>query len=62
MVDQVKLGNIVIVREYDVTPIDDQILTSVSTIDQSTITDESISVEKDDGDSVFAGTINLTIN
>ena len=59
-VDEVKVGDIVIVREGDVIPIDGQILTGSSTIDQSTITGESIPVEKNDGDFVFAGTINLS--
>lgn len=59
-VDQVKIGDIVVVREGDIIPIDGQILVGISTIDQSTITGESIPVEKNAGDSVFAGTINLT--
>ena len=59
-VEDVKIGDIVIAREGDVIPIDGQILTGTSTIDQSTITGESIPVEKNTGDSVFAGTINLS--
>ncbi|MER5174657.1 MAG: HAD-IC family P-type ATPase [Candidatus Nitrosocosmicus sp.] len=59
-VEDVKIGDIVIAREGDVIPIDGQIMTGTSTIDQSTITGESIPVEKNIGDSVFAGTINLS--
>jgi Cu+-exporting ATPase len=59
-VEKVKVGDIVIAREGDVIPIDGQIVTGSSTIDQSTITGESIPVEKNTGDSVFAGTINLS--
>ena len=59
-VDKVKVGDIVIAREGDVIPIDGQILMGSSTIDQSTITGESIPVEKNEGDPVFAGTINLS--
>jgi len=59
-VEEVKIGNIVIVREGDAIPIDGQILAGSSTIDQSTITGESMPVEKTVGDFVFAGTINLS--
>ena len=59
-VDEVKIGDIVIVREGDAIPIDGQILAGSSTIDQSTITGESMPVEKTVGDFVFAGTINLS--
>jgi cation transport ATPase len=59
-IDQVKVGNIIIVREGDVIPVDGIIISGSSTVDQSSITGESIPVEKKIVDSVFAGTINLT--
>ena len=59
-IEQVKVGNIIIVREGDVIPVDGIIILGSSTVDQSSITGESIPVEKKIGDSVFAGTINLT--
>ncbi len=59
-VENVKVDDIVIAREGDVIPTDGQIVAGSSTIDQSNITGESIPVEKNAGDSVFAGTINLS--
>jgi len=59
-IDEVRLGDIVIVREGDTIPIDGHILRGASTVDQSSITGESAPIEKSVGDSAFAGTINLT--
>lgn len=59
-VDEVKIDDIVIVREGDAVPIDGQIINGSSTLNQSTITGESIPVEKSVGDFVLAGTINLS--
>ena len=58
-VDEVAIGDIVIVREGDAIPIDGTILNGSSTVDQSSITGESMPVEKNAGDFVFASTINL---
>ena len=59
-IEQVKVGNIIIIREGDVIPVDGIIISGSSTVDQSSITGESIPVEKKIGDNVFTGTINLT--
>lgn len=59
-IEQVNVGDIILVREGDVIPVDGIITLGISTIDQSSITGESIPVEKKIGDIVFAGTINLT--
>ena len=59
-IEKVKINDIIIVREGDIIPVDGQVLAGVSTIDQSAITGESIPVDKHIGDSVFAGTINLS--
>lgn len=59
-VNEVKVGDIVIVREGDVIPVDGQVVNGTSLVDQSTITGESIPIEKSVGDSIFAGTINQT--
>ena len=59
-IDEVRLGDIVIVREGDTIPVDGHILRGASTVDQSSITGESAPIEKSVGDSAFAGTINLT--
>ena len=59
-IEQVNVGNIILVREGDIIPVDGIIILGSSTVDQSSITGESIPVEKKIGDIVFAGTINLT--
>lgn len=59
-VERVNIGDIIIVREGDVIPVDGEIVSGLSTVDQSNITGESIPVERKIEDTVFAGTINLT--
>ena len=59
-IEHVNVGNIIIVREGDIIPVDGIIISGSSTVDQASITGESIPVEKKIGDNVFAGTINLT--
>ena len=60
LVDDVRVGDIVIVREGDLIPVDGHILRGTSTVNQSGITGESAPIEKNVDDSVFAGTTNLT--
>ena len=60
LVDDVRVGNVVIVREGDIIPVDGHILRGASTVNQSSITGESAPIEKNVGDIVFAGTTNLT--
>jgi heavy metal translocating P-type ATPase len=59
-VEAVGIGDIVIVREGDIIPVDGVILRGTSMVDQSSITGESVPIEKREGDLVFAGTINPT--
>ena len=60
LVDDVRIGDVVIVREGDIIPVDGHILRGASTVNQSSITGESAPIEKNVGDIVFAGTTNLT--
>jgi len=60
LVDDVRIGDVVIVREGDIIPVDGHILRGTSTVNQSGITGESEPIEKHVGDIVFAGTTNLT--
>jgi heavy metal translocating P-type ATPase len=60
LVEDVRVGDIVIVREGDIIPVDGHILRGASTVNQSSITGESAPIEKNVGDIVFAGTTNLT--
>ena len=57
-VEDVAVGMIVAVRPGERVPVDGEVLTGDSTIDQSAITGESAPIAKSSGDSVFAGTIN----
>jgi len=57
-IDDVKLGEIVLVKPGDRIPVDGTVISGHSTVNQSTITGESIPVEKTFGDRTFAGTIN----
>ncbi len=57
-VSQVKRGDRVLVRPGDRVPLDGTIREGRSSLDQSTVTGESVPVSKGPGESVFAGTIN----
>ena len=57
-VEQVRIGDIVIVRSGVAIPVDGVILTGHAAVDQSALTGESVPVEKSVGDSVAAATIN----
>ena len=57
-VDQLQVGDVVVVRPGDRIPVDGTIASGRSSIDQSAITGESVPGEKAEGDEVFAGTIN----
>lgn len=56
--DQVSIGDHFVVKPGERIPLDGQIVTGETTIDQSAITGESLPVAKAPGDGVFAGTIN----
>ncbi len=57
-IDEILTGDIVIIKPGASIPIDGVIVEGKSTIDQSSITGESIPVEKQVGDNVVSGTIN----
>ncbi len=58
-VEEVHVGEIVVVRPGESIPVDGKVLHGETTVDQSSITGESAPVHKAPGDDVFAGTINL---
>lgn len=57
-VDRVAVGETVHIRPGEKIPLDGQIIAGSSSVDQAAITGESIPVFKQQGDIVFAGTIN----
>lgn len=57
-IDQVKPGDVVLVRPGQQVPVDGQLLDGSSYVDESMITGEPVAVAKRKDDRVFAGTIN----
>lgn len=57
-VEELKLGDIIVVKPGERIPIDGTILTGKGTVDQSAITGESAPVFKEEGAEVFAATYN----
>lgn len=57
-IEELKIDEIVIVKPGEHIPIDGKIVKGQTTVDQSTITGESIPVTKEVGDPVFAATLN----
>ncbi|MGK7931553.1 MAG: heavy metal translocating P-type ATPase [Microcystaceae cyanobacterium] len=59
-VEQVKVGEWVKVLPGEKIPVDGQIVTGTTTVDESLLTGESYPVVKKDGEGVIAGTMNLS--
>jgi Cu+-exporting ATPase len=59
-VEEVQVGDIVVVRPGEKIPVDGKITDGYSSVDESMITGESIPVEKNKGDEVIGATINKT--
>lgn len=57
-IDELKAGDIVIVKPGEIIPVDGIVIEGYSSVDQSNLTGESIPVEKKIGDFVYASTIN----
>ncbi|MCC6626253.1 MAG: cadmium-translocating P-type ATPase [Chloroflexi bacterium] len=57
-VEEVAIGQLLLVRPGDRLPLDGVIVSGVTSVDQAPITGESVPVTKVAGDQVFAGTIN----
>ncbi|WP_274981301.1 heavy metal translocating P-type ATPase [Vagococcus lutrae] len=59
-IDDVLVGDIVVIRPGEQVPIDGVIVSGRSAIDESMLTGESMPVEKESEDRVFGGTVNQT--
>ena len=57
-VNEVKLDDILIIKPGDMIPLDGEVLTGFTAVDESAITGEPIPKDKIVGDTVFAGTLN----
>ena len=57
-VSEVRVGDVLLVRPSEIIPVDGVLLSAETTFDQSSITGESIPVEKRAGDSVLSGVVN----
>ncbi len=59
-VDALSVGDRIRVKPGERIPMDGTVLSGFSSVDQSPVTGESVPVDKDQGDDVFAGTVNGT--
>ncbi len=59
-VSEIKKGDFIQVQPGDKIPLDGTVINGESLVDQSPITGESVPVEKNEGEEVFAGTLNTT--
>ena len=57
-IEQVRLGDIVVVRPGEKIPVDGAVREGDSAVDESMLTGESMPVDKKPGDAVYSGTIN----
>jgi Cu+-exporting ATPase len=57
-IEQVQVGEIVVVRPGERIPVDGVVISGRSSVNQAPLTGESVPVEKSEGDEVFAGTLN----
>ncbi len=57
-IDEVPVGALILVRPGERVPLDGELISGDTTVDQSPITGESVPVDKAPGDTLFAGTVN----
>ena len=57
-IDEVAIGDVFVVRPGDKIPLDGVVSSGEGTVDQASLTGESVPVPKEPGDEVFGGTIN----
>ncbi|MBS5926361.1 MAG: copper-translocating P-type ATPase [Clostridium sp.] len=57
-IDEVKVGDVILVKPGEKLPVDGEIIEGTTTIDESMLTGESIPIDKNIGDKVFGASIN----
>ena len=58
-IDEVEIGDIILVKPGEKIPVDGIVLEGATTVDESMLTGESMPIDKKSGDKVFAATINF---
>ena len=56
----VEINDVIVVRPGEKIPVDGEVITGISTVDESMVTGESLPVQKQPGDEVIGATINKT--
>lgn len=56
--DEIRVGDVILIKPGERMPVDGEVISGNSAVDESPITGESIPVDKSVGDQVFAGTLN----
>jgi len=59
-IQEVRLGDVVLVRPGEKIPVDGEVIEGASTVDEAMVTGESLPVKKQPGDEVIGATINKT--
>ncbi len=59
-VEQVRIDDIFVVRPGENIPVDGYVIEGTSSVNESALTGESIPVDKEEGNAVFSGTVNLS--
>ncbi|AFQ44264.1 heavy metal translocating P-type ATPase [Desulfosporosinus meridiei] len=57
-VDDISVGDTIVIKPGEKIPLDGEIVSGISSINQAAITGESVPSDKSEGDTVYAGTIN----
>ncbi|RDY66947.1 cadmium-translocating P-type ATPase [Halobacillus trueperi] len=57
-VEEVGVNDIIVIKPGEKIPLDGEVLTGTSSINQAPITGESLPVDKQQGDTIYAGTVN----
>ncbi len=59
-IQEVQIDDVILVRPGEKIPVDGEVITGASTVDEAMVTGESLSVKKQPGDEVIGATINKT--